>query len=141
MSAEGDIAVVIPCHEDGATIEETVASVLAQDVPAEIIVVDDGSTDPATHAALERVRTAGAQDVGPQVQRAQREVVLVGELPRVQGRQAELHEVEIAEVPRAAPRGHRPRVALELVPQPPQRTPDQAVVGVQRQRVLGVGRP
>jgi glycosyltransferase involved in cell wall biosynthesis len=60
MSADGHIAVVIPCHDDGATIEETVASVLAQDVPAEIIVVDDGSTDPGTHAALERVQAAGA---------------------------------------------------------------------------------
>src|SRR4051794_38210088 len=60
MSAEGRIAVVIPCHDDGATIEETVASVLAQEVRAEVIVVDDGSSDPATHAALERVRAAGA---------------------------------------------------------------------------------
>jgi glycosyltransferase involved in cell wall biosynthesis len=60
MSADGDIAVVIPCHDDGATLEETVESVLAQDVPAEIIVVDDGSTDPGTEAALERVAARGA---------------------------------------------------------------------------------
>jgi glycosyltransferase involved in cell wall biosynthesis len=65
MSADrdstGTIAVVIPCHDDGATLEEAVASVLAQDVPAEIIVVDDGSTDPGTDEALARVEAAGAR--------------------------------------------------------------------------------
>jgi len=62
MSADqGSIAVVIPCHDDGATLEEAVTSVLEQDVAAEIIVVDDGSTDPATHAALDRVAAAGVQ--------------------------------------------------------------------------------
>src|SRR3954447_6813501 len=64
MSAEADItriAVVIPCHDDGVTLEEAVESVRAQDVPPEIVVVDDGSTDPATAKALERVEAAGAR--------------------------------------------------------------------------------
>ncbi len=54
MSADrGSVAVVIPCHDDGATLEEAITSVLEQDVAAEVIVVDDGSTDPSTHAALD----------------------------------------------------------------------------------------
>jgi glycosyltransferase involved in cell wall biosynthesis len=57
----GSIAVVIPCHNDGATLEEAVASALEQDVAAEIIVIDDGSTDPATHAALDRVAAASVR--------------------------------------------------------------------------------
>src|SRR4051794_452134 len=62
MSADrGSVAVVIPCHDDGATLEEAVASVLEQDVAAEIIVVDDGSTDPSTHAVLDRVAASGVR--------------------------------------------------------------------------------
>ncbi len=62
MSADhGSVAVVIPCHDDGATLEEAVASVLEQDVAAEVIVVDDGSTDPSTHEALDRVAAGGAR--------------------------------------------------------------------------------
>ena len=61
MSADGDITVVIPCHDDGETLGETVASVRAQDVPAAITVVDDGSTDPATAAVLERLEADGVQ--------------------------------------------------------------------------------
>jgi len=57
----GTIAVVIPCHDDGATLEEAVESARSQDVPAQIVVVDDGSTDPATRAALARVAAAGAR--------------------------------------------------------------------------------
>jgi glycosyltransferase involved in cell wall biosynthesis len=61
MSADADIAVVIPCHDDGATLEDAVASVWSQDVAVEVIVVDDGSTDPDTDAALARVAAAGAR--------------------------------------------------------------------------------
>jgi glycosyltransferase involved in cell wall biosynthesis len=38
-----------------------VASVRDQDVPAEIIVVDDGATDSATVTAYERLETAGVR--------------------------------------------------------------------------------
>src|SRR5215831_4926374 len=47
-------AIVIPCHDDGATIDETVQSALAQE-PCELVVVDDGSTDPATLAVLDQL--------------------------------------------------------------------------------------
>jgi glycosyltransferase involved in cell wall biosynthesis len=50
------IAVVIPCYNDGATIRETVDSLEEAEQP-QLVVVDDGSTDPATIevlAALER---------------------------------------------------------------------------------------
>ncbi|HWM12787.1 MAG TPA: glycosyltransferase family A protein [Solirubrobacteraceae bacterium] len=65
MSADGDItaleapiAVVIPCHDDGATLEQAVESARGQDVPVEVIVVDDGSTDPGTLTALDRLAAA-----------------------------------------------------------------------------------
>jgi glycosyltransferase involved in cell wall biosynthesis len=61
MSDRSDIAVVIPCHDDGATLEEAVASAHAQDVPVEVIVVDDGSSDPATLAILERLGANGTR--------------------------------------------------------------------------------
>jgi glycosyltransferase involved in cell wall biosynthesis len=68
MSVNGDItaarapiAVLIPCHDDGATLEETVESVLTQDVPVEVIVIDDGSTDPATAEVLGRLAARGVR--------------------------------------------------------------------------------
>ncbi len=52
------VAVVIPCHDDGALVREAVDSV-REDEPVEIVVVDDGSTDPATRATLEGLAARG----------------------------------------------------------------------------------
>jgi glycosyltransferase involved in cell wall biosynthesis len=51
------ISVLMPCFNDGAFIGEAIQSVLDQTVSdAEIVVVDDGSTDPATLAILRDLR-------------------------------------------------------------------------------------
>jgi glycosyltransferase involved in cell wall biosynthesis len=39
------VSVVIPCHNGEAWLAETLATVFEQEVPLEVIVVDDGSTD------------------------------------------------------------------------------------------------
>jgi glycosyltransferase involved in cell wall biosynthesis len=54
------IAVVVPCFDDGATLEETLASI-SEDEPVEVVVVDDGSTDRATLAILDRLRADGVR--------------------------------------------------------------------------------
>jgi GT2 family glycosyltransferase len=56
----GSVAVVIPSSNDGRTLLEAVASALSPDPPAEVIVVDDGSTDAATLAVTERLEAARA---------------------------------------------------------------------------------
>lgn len=47
------VAVVITCFNYGRFLEEAVTSVLTQEGPPHVIVVDDGSTDPTTHAVLD----------------------------------------------------------------------------------------
>lgn len=51
------VAIIIPCYNGGALVEETVASALAQSYPkVDVVVVNDGSTDATTLASLDRVR-------------------------------------------------------------------------------------
>jgi len=54
------VAVVIPVHDDGVLVGEAVASVREPE-DVELVLVDDGSTDPATLAELDRLRAAGVR--------------------------------------------------------------------------------
>ncbi|MFF5213161.1 glycosyltransferase [Streptosporangium sp. NPDC000396] len=48
------VSVIVPVFNKGRLVEETIASVRASDYsPVEIVVVDDGSTDPETRAVLD----------------------------------------------------------------------------------------
>ncbi len=65
-----DVTVVVPCFNHGAYIAESIASALRQEGgPPRVIVVDDGSTDPATAAAIdllpEGVESFRQQNAGP----------------------------------------------------------------------------
>jgi glycosyltransferase involved in cell wall biosynthesis len=52
------VAVIVPCFDDGATLGEAVGS-LADEEPHELVVVDDGSTNPATLRVLDEFEAAG----------------------------------------------------------------------------------
>jgi hypothetical protein len=57
MADRAAVQVVIPCRDDGAFLDESVASVhvamqACPGVPTELTIVDDGSTDPETLRAL-----------------------------------------------------------------------------------------
>lgn len=58
--SDGSVCVVIPCFNDGATLEEAVRSVRPQERLEQLVVVDDGSTDKAT---LEVFRSLEADGV------------------------------------------------------------------------------
>jgi glycosyltransferase involved in cell wall biosynthesis len=45
LIAEARTAIVVPCYNAGSTIAATLESALAQNVPIEVIVIDDGSSD------------------------------------------------------------------------------------------------
>lgn len=60
MTAAPRVAVVVPCFDDGATLPETLASVRQQE-PCELVIVDDGSTDPATLRLLDELRVSGVR--------------------------------------------------------------------------------
>jgi glycosyltransferase involved in cell wall biosynthesis len=54
------IAVIIPCHNDGALAQEAIASI-REDEPIEAVVVDDGSTDAHTLARLASLSESGVR--------------------------------------------------------------------------------
>ncbi|HSY52324.1 MAG TPA: glycosyltransferase [Thermoanaerobaculia bacterium] len=53
------LSVIIPCHDDGDYLIDAVASVERNAPAAELIVVDDGSTQPRTLEVLAALREAG----------------------------------------------------------------------------------
>jgi glycosyltransferase involved in cell wall biosynthesis len=57
------VAVVIPCFNDGATLPEAVCSARSQARLAELVVVDDGSSDTATLAVFARLEDDGVRVV------------------------------------------------------------------------------
>ena len=55
---------LIPCFNDGSLVAEAVASVVdAEPEEVELVVVDDGSTDPATIAVIEQLAAEGIRVV------------------------------------------------------------------------------
>ncbi|WP_147794380.1 glycosyltransferase family A protein [Cellulomonas sp. Y8] len=57
-----EVAVVVTAHDQREQVAEAVASVRAQTAPcAELVVVDDGSTDAASLAVLDRLRADGVR--------------------------------------------------------------------------------
>jgi glycosyltransferase involved in cell wall biosynthesis len=56
------VAVVVPCFNDGQTLPGTLASLRGEE-PHELVVVDDGSDDPATLAALAQLAGQGTRVV------------------------------------------------------------------------------
>jgi glycosyltransferase involved in cell wall biosynthesis len=66
---EARVAILVACHNDGATIHETIDS-LRGEARTELVIVDDGSTDPATLdalAAIERdaIKVLRQENAGP----------------------------------------------------------------------------
>ena len=58
-SVEPLAAVVVPCFDEGDTLAETVASVRQDPTPLELVVVDDGSTEPACMRVLDELEQDG----------------------------------------------------------------------------------
>src|SRR5436190_12269548 len=56
------VAVVVPCFNDGATLRETLGSLRDQEAH-ELVVVDDGSDDPATLETLRALEDEGVRIV------------------------------------------------------------------------------
>ncbi|HEX2029162.1 MAG TPA: glycosyltransferase [Nitriliruptorales bacterium] len=53
---EPQVTVVVPCHDQGRFLDDAIRSVFEQTFTSwEIVVVDDGSTDPDTRATLDRL--------------------------------------------------------------------------------------
>src|SRR5689334_15482708 len=57
------VAVIVPCFNDGELVTEAVATARACPEPVELVVIDDGSTDPGTLATLDALEADGVRVV------------------------------------------------------------------------------
>ncbi|MFL5915900.1 MAG: glycosyltransferase [Gaiellaceae bacterium] len=55
------VAIIVTCFNDGETLGEAVASIRASAAHAELIIVDDGSTDPPTLDLLSQLERGGVE--------------------------------------------------------------------------------
>lgn len=56
------VSVLLPCYNDGVWIDDAIASVRQQTYPqVELVVVDDGSTEPQTQAKLRGLEASGVR--------------------------------------------------------------------------------
>lgn len=53
------VAVIIPCFDDGATVADAVRSARDGGLPCDVLIVDDGSADPLTRRVLDELADAG----------------------------------------------------------------------------------
>jgi glycosyltransferase involved in cell wall biosynthesis len=53
--------VIVPCFNDGSTLRETVESIVSDSTAAELVVVDDGSTDRSCVEVLTELELAGVR--------------------------------------------------------------------------------
>jgi glycosyltransferase involved in cell wall biosynthesis len=61
MSADAPrVAILVACHDDGATLPATIDSLRGEE-RMELVVVDDGSTDPETLGVLDSIARAGVR--------------------------------------------------------------------------------
>lgn len=51
------VAVIVPCFNDGHVVGEAIDSLGGLPEPVEVVIIDDGSTDPATLATLDRLES------------------------------------------------------------------------------------
>jgi glycosyltransferase involved in cell wall biosynthesis len=57
---EARIAVIVPCYNDGATVGDTIESI-GENEPVEVVIVNDGSTDPHTVEVLRKLEADGVR--------------------------------------------------------------------------------
>jgi glycosyltransferase involved in cell wall biosynthesis len=55
------VAIVVPCFNDGATLGEAIVTIEQQSPDVELVVVDDGSTDPGTIGLLAELERNGTR--------------------------------------------------------------------------------
>jgi glycosyltransferase involved in cell wall biosynthesis len=56
------VAVIVPCFNDGMTLRETIESVQESE-PVELVLVDDGSDDPATRSLVAELEAEGVRTI------------------------------------------------------------------------------